>query len=474
MKQKAPQISPNKLYASLLKKKNESDQQQKIVKSPVIQGNVYINSLRNNQGQLKVDAKKSRPTSGKDLKDISTVLLKKTHARQNSKIIETKENSQNLTQSALQLLQKIKAERPDNKIGQIQTSKEILQYHQQLIQKQYQKLLDLSKQTEHNQLQQQQQQQQQQQKQKLFKGPRSISNPDISTLQLCITKAHAKSIPGMLYTGQTKINQDSYKLIQKFGTKENDWYLQVSDGHGTNGHQVAQFVQEILPAYIEQEVMEAPYYYDRDKTINNIFKQSFLKTNEDLLNSGIDVTYSGATTVVVIAFENILYCANIGDSRAIIGRYDTKLQVVELSKDHKPDCFLEQARIIQRGGRVQAYSDEDGNPIGPARVWKLDEDVPGLAMSRSFGDYVASQVGVICEPEIIKHQLLPSDKFLVVASDGIWEFLSNEWVIETVNEYYKKGDAIGACNKLTQAAKEAWQREDEVIDDITVILAFFK
>ncbi|CAD8104156.1 unnamed protein product [Paramecium sonneborni] len=471
MKQKAPQISPNKLYASLLKKKNESEQQLKIVKSPIIQGTSFINSQKNNEGQVKIDSKKPRPASAKDLKDISTVLLKKTHVRQNSKIIETKESSQNPTQSALQLLQKIKADRPDNKIGQIQTSKEILQYHQQLIQKQYQKLLDLSKQTEYHQLKQQQQQQQ---KQKLFKGPRSISNPDISTLQLCISKAHAKSIPGMLYTGQTKINQDSYKLIQKFGTKENDWYLQVSDGHGTNGHQVAQFVQEILPAYIEQEVLQSPYYYDRDKTITNIFKQNFQKTNEDLLNSGIDVAYSGATTVVVIAFENILYCANIGDSRAIIGRYDAKLSVVELSKDHKPDCFLEQARIIQRGGRVQAYSDEEGNPIGPARVWKLDEDVPGLAMSRSFGDYVASQVGVICDPEIIKHQLLPTDKFLVVASDGIWEFLSNEWVIETVYEFYKKGDAIGACSKLVQAAKEAWKREDEVIDDITVILAFFK
>ena len=70
---------------------------------------------------------------------------------------------------------------------------------------------------------------------------------------------------------------------------------------------------------------------------------------------------------------------------------------------------------------MQAYSDEDGNPIGPARVWKSDEDVPGLAMSRSFGDYIASQVGVICEPEIIKHSLLPCDKFIVLASDGIWE-----------------------------------------------------
>lgn len=41
-----------------------------------------------------------------------------------------------------------------------------------------------------------------------------------------------------------------------------------------------------------------------------------------MLKSGIDVTYSGTTTIVVIAFKNELYCANIGDSRAIIGKYN--------------------------------------------------------------------------------------------------------------------------------------------------------
>lgn len=73
--------------------------------------------------------------------------------------------------------------------------------------------------------------------------------------------------------------------------------------------------------------MEAHYYYDRDKldiklklikSIKNIFKYPFLKTNEDLLNSGIDVTYSGTTALVVIAFENILYYTNLEDSKAVI------------------------------------------------------------------------------------------------------------------------------------------------------------
>ena len=127
--------------------------------------------------------------------------------------------------------------------------------------------------------------------------------------------------------------------------------------------------------------------------------------------------------------------------------------MVELSNDHKPDLPAEMKRVISSGGRVQSYSDQDGNPVGPARVWIKEENIPGLAMSRSFGDYVASQVGVISTPEIIKHTLRPQDKFMVIASDGIWEyfsfmndrFLSNEWIINTVAQYHEDKDIEGAC-----------------------------
>jgi hypothetical protein len=50
------------------------------------------------------------------------------------------------------------------------------------------------------------------------------------------------------------------------------------------------------------------------------------------------------------------------------------------------------------GGRVFPYYDEDGEQMGPFRIWVKEKNVPGLAMTRSFGDYVASTVGVISEP----------------------------------------------------------------------------
>lgn len=52
-------------------------------------------------------------------------------------------------------------------------------------------------------------------------------------------------------------------------------------------------------------------------------------------------------------------------------------------------------------------------------------------------------------------------------------FLENEWVVETVYDYYLKGDIEGAVTRLINEAIIAWEREDEVIDDITCLIAFF-
>ena len=63
---------------------------------------------------------------------------------------------------------------------------------------------------------------------------------------------------------------------------------------------------------------------------------------------------------------------------------------------------------------------------GPLRVWLPNDDAPGLAMSRSLGDFCAHNVGVISSPEIIQFELNTKDKFIVLASDGVWDQLSNE------------------------------------------------
>ena len=118
----------------------------------------------------------------------------------------------------------------------------------------------------------------------------------------------------------------------------------------------------------------------------------------------IDIDFSGTTANSVYINDNILYCANIGDSRAVIGkRSDDKWSVVPISRDHKPSDNDEAQRIIEKDGRVESFKDEEGQSIGPLRVWLCDTSVPGLAMTRSIGDLVASQVGVSWKPEIIQY-----------------------------------------------------------------------
>ena len=80
---------------------------------------------------------------------------------------------------------------------------------------------------------------------------------------------------------------------------------------------------------------------------------------------------------------------------------------------------------------VRGYVVEDGSFVGPARVWMKGDNIPGLAMSRSAGDLIASQVGVSSQPDVTIHDLTPIDKFLILASDGLWEFLPNQAVTTT-------------------------------------------
>ena len=131
-------------------------------------------------------------------------------------------------------------------------------------------------------------------------------------------------------------------------------------------------------------------------------------------------------------------------------------------------------KILKNGGRIESYKDDEGHFLGPKRVWLKEEDVPGLAMSRSFGDRVAHSVGVISEPEITEYSFLHEDKFIILASDGIWEFISNDECVNYVKDFYIKKDINGALNFLYKEASKRWIIEEEVIDDITLIIIFFE
>ena len=159
----------------------------------------------------------------------------------------------------------------------------------------------------------------------------------------------------------------------------------------------------------------------------------------------------------------------------MLGRnINNEWRAIELPRDHKPTELDKELRIREHNGRIQPFTDEDGEFVGSKRVWIQEDEVPGLAMSRSFGDRVAATVGVISEPEIKEFGLTENDKFMIVASDGIWEFIDSQECVEIVKEYYEFNDMKGCCDFLYEINKERWLKEEEVIDDITLILVFFE
>lgn len=165
---------------------------------------------------------------------------------------------------------------------------------------------------------------------------------------------------------------------------------------------------------------------------------------------------------------------------------DGKIQAQAISRDQKPEQADEAARIQRCGGRIDSFRDHNKEPIGPLRVWLLKEDIPGLAMTRSFGDEVASRVGVNGEPgklfknhlcflylEILELDLQKDDKFIVLASDGIWDFLSNEEVSKIVAPFFEIKNAEKAAEALVREGYLRWKREEEgIVDDITCVIVF--
>ena len=277
--------------------------------------------------------------------------------------------------------------------------------------------------------------------------------------------------------GFTKVNQDSFLVLQNEYNLKDFNIFAVMDGHGVNGHLVSRFVTKYFTSFFKKNKKmnsscadENQIFYRLKKNDHDIVKKAFRHAERDIEKNGeIDANFSGTTCVMVFQVGNRILCGNVGDSRAIMVKGN---KVIPLSIDQKPDDPEESKRIKENGGQIAQY-EEDGEKSGPFRVWQKGEVYPGIAMSRSIGDFIATKLGVIPEPKFIDEKIDKDTKFIVIASDGIWEFLDNDTVKNMVMPFYEKNDPNGACKELIKKSTEFWNQEDIVVDDITVVIVFF-
>lgn len=276
--------------------------------------------------------------------------------------------------------------------------------------------------------------------------PMSTQSSKISVIGEWSYSTRQGVIPG----NPGKVNQDAYICVDKLMEETAISLFAVCDGHGIYGHEVSAYLKANIPKLLSQDpaFMEHP---------GRSLAHAIVKLNQAVLLGAMDATMSGSTCITTLIIHDRLWCANVGDSRAVLGRKVGALwSSVPLSRDHKPDLRDEYERIYRAGGRVAAYQDEEGNPVGPARVWLRHADTPGLAMSRSIGDAVAASVGVIGTPEVLQVTLKPEDKVLILDSDGVFEFLSNDEVLSLVTPFWDQRDAQSACKAVENAAYEKW------------------
>ncbi|KAK7410127.1 hypothetical protein VNO78_00665 [Psophocarpus tetragonolobus] len=291
--------------------------------------------------------------------------------------------------------------------------------------------------------------------------------------------------------GSKGLNQDAATLCQGYGT-EKAAFCGVFDGHGRNGHIVSNMVNKRLFSLIlnQKKVVAKMGKGDKKGILKRVeedsgapnkncdeWKEAILggfrvMEKEVKLQENLDCSCSGTTAVVVIREGEDVVIANLGDSRAILGTIsesEGEIRAIQLTTDMKPGLPGEAERIRSSNGRVFAVKEEPHIQ----RVWLPNENSPGLAMSRAFGDFMLKDHGIIAVPDISYRTLTTSDKFIVLASDGVWDVLSNKevcsivWAAETEKE---------AARAVVEEATAAWKRKypSSKVDDCTVLCLFLR
>jgi serine/threonine protein phosphatase PrpC len=268
-------------------------------------------------------------------------------------------------------------------------------------------------------------------------------------------------------------NQDAYVAHTSYIGSDQVHLFAVFDGHGEDGHKVTEYLKSVFPKELETITFHYLRGFASTNDVKEGLKSVFLKIQEELCAQlGVDTESSGSTAVVALLIRDDLFCASVGDSRAVLGLKSRPWRVLPLTRDHKPESPRENARITLKRGRIETKYLPNKAAFGPMRVWLPTRDSPGLAMSRSLGDAEVHEYGVSAEPDVTYRKLRSNDRLLLLASDGIWNFMSNEEAVALSFRFYDKRDASRAAESLAAEARRRWRLEGEAVDDITVVTVF--
>jgi serine/threonine protein phosphatase PrpC len=289
----------------------------------------------------------------------------------------------------------------------------------------------------------------------------------------------------------SKANQDSW-IVSEEWSPSGGFIAGVMDGHGPYGEHVAQYVsRQIIPNLIAST--KSP-----ENSTSPNFVSAFSATQAGLEStSAFDINLSGTTAVTLYISRDVeseggarFFCANVGDSRAILisSPQASSPLVTSLSNDHKPDLDSEYKRVVANAKpkALEILSERElgiGNPNSTTNkryMCRMNQQRGtikyGIMFTRSLGDGDAHEyVGVTHEPEVISSVWeFGKHSAIILASDGVWDALSNDQAAQVVLTAMKGEDTFNcqrAAQALVDAARAIWDEDTKGRrDDITAMI----
>jgi len=270
-------------------------------------------------------------------------------------------------------------------------------------------------------------------------------------------ETHPKNVFSHVIDGVKKNDSSGQDTHHMFGFDTDNTSIKffgVYDGHGNYGKVASQNVAKHIEEYIRKNKSKIAKFTTRDTVLKNF--ETLFENIQDIFAKEKDTTYekSGSCAISCLIVDKHLYVINVGDSRAVIGSKSSESKfAIQMSMDHKPNEVDEYKRIINSGGEIQ---NSKTNSIGPPRIFKSGEYTPGLAVSRSFGDFIAHEVGVIEKPQVSYKILDVQDEFIVLGSDGLYDVMSSLEVVGFIFE--KMGDGVDKETIVREIVNECRKR----------------
>ena len=294
-----------------------------------------------------------------------------------------------------------------------------------------------------------------------------------------------------------KFNQDCvYTNIDLISSKLDEISLfGIFDGNGQYGKSIAlAFKNYVVDYFLNCNEMRVTLKKDNFYSIlynSFVFAQNYLINNSNKLN--INMNFSGATGIIVLYPHNNtnkVYCANIGRNKCI---FYTMTGPIKLSYELYPNRASEKDRIerfkeqnkekLKNKKNENNKEEEDENNNKEKNIMLLDQkrkelflkEFIELDISRCIGNLAAEELGIIPGPEIGESDIkLNKGKFIVIGTESLWKYLTEEEVGDIVNLHYPTYDCEGACKDLQDLAKDRWkEKNDGAYDDISVVIIFF-